>query len=52
MDLAGGQTKAKFDIRRFPNLETIFVKGTHKLAIQVNTNSVLLHAGKLFLQIL
>lgn len=46
LDLSGGQTKAKFDVRRFPNLESIFLKGIHKLVIQINTNSVLLHAGQ------
>ena len=46
LDLSGGQTKAKFDVRRFPNLESIFFKGIHKLVIQINTNSVLLYAGE------
>ena len=45
VDLSGGQTKAKFDVRRFPNLENVFTKGIHKLVVQINTNSVLLHAG-------
>ena len=46
IDLNGGNTKAKFDVRRFPKLSLIFQEGIHKIVVRINTNSVILWAGK------
>ena len=46
IDLNGGNTKAKFDVRRFPKLSLIFQEGIHKVVVRINTNSVILWAGK------
>ena len=46
IDLNGGNTKAKFDVRRFPKLSLIFQEGIHKIVVRINTNSVILWAGE------
>ena len=43
LGLDGKLTKAKFDIRRFPGIKTIFQSGLHKVLLTVNSNSVILY---------